>query len=161
MAINHIKNYRAVFGLALVGMFFSACASTGANQIKGKPQPSSKPGLPAQTLAIGECGLFVWARTSTKPFILFSQAAKSRGLWYNDTQETITLLKNSDGSAYGQAPENTYQRPNGQSLRLALSDAEMIEDGMRYKSGTLTFLTDEGWEKVMPVIGLAACQTQA
>lgn len=159
MAITHIQHYRAVFGLVLMGIFFSACASTGLTDIKTKPQSRLKSGLPAQTLAVGECGLFVWAATPSKPFILFSEAAKARGLWYDGAQEPLTLIEKSGEIAYDQSPENSYLRPNGQRLRLALSDAEMIEDGMRYKSGTLTVQTPEGWEKVMPVIGLAACQT--
>lgn len=168
MAITRIKNYKLALGFLCSGMFFTACASTGtstgtsAGTSRGTPQKSQlssiKTGLPAQTLDAGDCGLFVWAATMSKPFILFSRADQSRGLWYHEIQEPISLIKGSGASAFGQFPENRFQRPNGQMLDLALSNAEMIEDGIRYKSGTLTFQTVEGWEKVMPVIGLAACQ---
>lgn len=161
MAITHIRNYKAVLGLSLIGMFVSACASTGVANIKTKTQSNLKSGLPAQTLAVGECGLFVWAARPSKPFILFSKAAELRGLWHEGVQESLTLITQSGEIAYGQSPENIYLRPNGERLRLALSDPEMIEDGMRYKSGTLTLQTPEGWEKIIPVIGLAACQIKA
>jgi len=160
MAIIQTRKFSALLAGLILPFFLTGCASTG--DVKNGVSTSSnesKMSLPAQTLQTGECGLFVWAASPAKPFILFSEQAKARALWFNESQEPLTLIESAGGNSYGQSSINAYQRTNGQTLALSLTDAEAIEGGMRYKSGTLSYMTSDGWGKVVPVIGLAACQT--
>ena len=143
--------------LLLSGLFISFVLAACVTTQPAAPK-SSKTGLEPQTLETGECGLFVWAASPEKPFILFSQSAKASGLWYNERVETLVITANSGDASYQQFPQTIYQRKSGETLELSLFDAQPIDDGMRYKSGTLRYMTEAGWQKIVPVIGMAACQ---
>lgn len=114
--------------------------------------------LSARTLARDECGLFVWTAGAKRRFILFSQADKKTGLWAKNGEIPLALIRAEGLSAHMQYPVSTFETPSGQVLALALAEAQVITHGTRFKSGTLTYTTQEGWDKIVPVVGLAACQ---
>jgi hypothetical protein len=47
---------------------------------------------------------------------------------------------------------------SGAAYTLTLLSPQKIDGGTRYKTGRLVSLDDEGWERVIPIVGLYACQ---
>lgn len=128
------------------------------------PQPPAQVStdrLSPVTLSAGECGLFVWTADADKRFILFSQASKKAGLWYDGASEHVLSIGSVGGlKASDQSPLMQLEGQNGLSLDLKLGGAQKITDGTRFKTGLLKYKSAEDWEKVTPVVGLATCQSE-
>lgn len=142
----------------LVLMVFTGCASI--------PDPVLAPqktnGLSAQTLPPGTCGLFVWTAAGARQFILFSRADTGVAEVFLDNQESsFRIIAQNGQAANGQYPEQKLQNSKGRVLTLALSNPQEISGGTRFQRGSLTGHAEDGWQRVIPVIGLSACQSPA
>lgn len=135
-----------IFALVL-GLMLAGCATS--------PEKSAKntTGIFGKTLAAGECGLYVWTADAAKTFTLF--AAPSEVSYLKDGK-TIALTEKSP--TVPPASNREFMDPEGKSLNLTLLVPQEIEGGIRYKAGRLTSLSEDGWEKVVPIVGLYACQ---
>lgn len=146
---------RLLFISACLGL--SSCAGI-ADPVAAPPQKVTS--LPAQSLAPGDCGLFIWTANNERRFILFSQSQTQKGVWYSRGDIHMLTVKNEAGEpANEQFPETSYMTLAGTKLSISLAQRETITDGTRFKSGTLKVFDPEAWERVMPVVGLSACQT--
>lgn len=138
-----------------VFIMFTACATTqnepatSANSVKPKA-------LSAQTLAPGECGLFVWSAGEDKIFTLFSRSKTNSGVWFGPNGEAALKITGRSGvPTNGQYPKQDFADAG---LSLVLKSPEVITQGTRYKQGTLKQQSPEGGYKVTPVVGLSMCQ---
>lgn len=148
-----------VSSVFMCALFVTGCAAgPAAVTKKTKTIAAEKTGLSGRVLAAGDCGLFVWTADTERKFILFAQSQKMSAVYDTPDGEQILKITSQDGRpTQSQFPIQSY---DDGVLRLALSGAQTITDGTRYKSGTLTMTSDEGWEKVSPVLGLSACQAR-
>lgn len=135
-----------IFFLAL-GLVLAGCASTSKNNTENTTAVYGK------ILAAGECGLYVWTADAAKTFILFATPTE---LSYLQGRKMIALTEKNP--TIPPATSREFMDPEGNSLSLTLLSPEEIDGGTRYKSGRLTSLSEDGWEKVVPVVGLYACQ---
>jgi hypothetical protein len=133
-----------------LGLLLASCATTA----KDAPLPMAT-GLSEKTLAAGECGLYVWTADSAKTFMLF--AAQSRVTYLKNGIEVSLTEKNP---TIPPSSSRKFMDENGQALSLTLLSPQQIDEGTRYKSGRMTSLSDDGWEKVVPVVGFYACQPE-
>ncbi len=114
--------------------------------------------LKPRNIAVGECGVFVWTADQFKRFILFSQAESiSASWWTTEGEVNIKRLRTDGSTAFGQSPIQVFGQDDGTELKLSLRDPQEVDNGTRYKSGAITLMGADGWEKVIPVIGMAAC----
>lgn len=134
-----------LYVLAL-GLLLAGCATTS-------DAPSVKTGISGKTLAAGECGLYVWTANRAKTFTLF---AGPMGVSY--LQDKTEILLQEKNPTTPPAVARKFADENGNEINLTLLSPEDIEGGTRYKAGRLTSLADDGWEKVVPIVGLYACQ---
>ncbi len=134
-----------LYVLAL-GLLLAGCATTS-------DAPSGKTGISTKTLAAGECGLYVWTADAAKQFILF---ASPHEISFFNNGDTISLIEVDESTR--QAGSREFLNPEGETLQLTLLSPQDFDGGTRYKAGRLTSLADDGWEKVVPVVGLYACQ---
>jgi len=137
-----MRLYFLVLGLVLAG-----CATPA------KDVPSQTTGSASKTLAAGECGLYVWTADVAKTFTLFAAPSE---VSYFEGDKTIDLIEKNPTVEPPSSRE--FIDPKGKSLNLTLLAPQEINGGTRYKAGRLTSLSDDGWEKVVPVVGLYACQ---
>ncbi len=150
---------KKVIGPVLAIAFLAGC-NTVPDEAKSELLSEKTDRLAARDLAPGECALFVWTADSAKRFILFSKAADPTAVWWTKDGDMILNRISSTGfSTYGEPPVQTFSMSDGGTLKLTLAEAEDITGGTRYKSGAITLSDPQGWEKFMPVIGLAGCQT--
>jgi len=145
-------------GAALI--LLSACAGmpeTSSSASKDAPQDRLAP----RDLTQGECGVFVWTSDAARKFIFFSQATNPVGVWWSEKGEIQIQRTASDGpTSFEQSPEQSFILPDGGSLKVTLSEPEDVDNGTRFKSGTIAKTTADGWEKVIPVFGVAACNVR-
>ena len=141
--------YISVF---ILSFLLSACASTpspsGASNVKEITELTS---LPPQSLNPGDCGLFIWTSGERQSFIGF------------ESQEGVKLLDNGqvvnasrqEGNDLG-AEERIYSFGENESLKLTLRKETDITEGQRF-IGRFTSKTDEGWERILPVVAVLSC----
>ncbi len=119
-----------------------------------KTAPEGKPsGLSARTLSAGDCGLFVWTADRAKTFTLF--ASEAEAALYKEGAEFGLTEKNR---ALVPTTSREFMDATGAAYTLTLLSPQKIDGGTRYKTGRLVSLDAEGWERVIPVVGLYACQ---
>ena len=135
--------------LALSALILGACASTDTGRYD--PEPFKRGGLSARTLAPGQCALFVWRNDAAKTFTLFSSKEES----------VVHVGKETRFEPKGDplAPDQIFDAGE-REWTLTLGEPEKIETGERYGAGTLRTVTDDGWDLVVPVIGLVSCQPE-
>lgn len=133
-----------------LGFLLAGCATLTPESKTKMPVPSSK------TLAAGECGLYVWTANAAKTFTLFASPTE---IAYLKAGRNIPLTESSPTT-----PPSTNREfidSDGKRLSLTLLSPQDIDGGTRYKSGRLVSLSEDGWEKVVPIVGLYACQPVA
>lgn len=145
-----------------VGITLGACASSPDGPQPAGAAPSSmvpERGLPAQTLEIGECGIFLWQVSGEPTFVFFAKSADNAAkMLIGDTPREL-ILEASGGEIFGQfQTEQTWLSVDtGHRVALAVSPGEPMIDGQQVPRGRISVLNPEGWETVIPVSGVTAC----
>ena len=147
--------------ILLSGAVLSACAS------KAKSEPSvisasdviNRTGeLPPQTLPPGACGLFLWTNGEPLRFIFFAKAGTDTAVMEIDGEQRELRLTSSKGDLFGQfMTRMTYASDQG-NVGVSFSAGEMLDGGQRIEGGRLSLVGKDGWETMIPVFGLSACQ---
>lgn len=159
MAMNEKDlNKTASLGLIAFGCFaLSACASLP--NIKPLDQSAADQSyadrLPPQNLAPGKCGLFIWASDTGQKFIGFDTEGEVKLVLDNRTfngrhiygSEVNDLERSYKVKSAGGEPKD---------VSLSLVEDKEITEGTRYY-GRLKSFTDEGWERLTPIIALYSC----
>ncbi len=154
-----------IFSLATIGLLCAACASSVEStpqQVSNSTSGEVRKGLGPQTLAPGECGLFLWTSGEQRKFVFFSKAGTETALVDLGGEAVRMSQTGADGEIFGQFMTNMqYKRPD-ESDRLAVyvEPGDVLEKGQRTETARLTFIDEEGWEVIVPVAGVRACQDE-
>jgi hypothetical protein len=117
--------------------------------------------LSPQTLAPGACGLFLWTQSPPVHFVFFSEAGTNTAVMNIDGTETKLILTSSRGDLFGQfMTQLSYKSPTG-NVGVTFTPGELLDGGQRIEGGHLSLINKEGWETMIPVLGLSACQSEA
>ena len=140
-------------------MFITSCTSLKPKTFRQLPQPALRSGLPAQTLASGECGLFLWTKANPRDFIFFHKIKQKNALLYINEQQHI-LLALSDISKWTDVLDIdwSYEYGNHETARIKGVFSDDIEGGQRVDQATITITMQEGWQEIIPVSGVYACR---
>ena len=141
-----LRSTMRIFLLAL-GLVLAGCATTPQDNTENPVVISGK------TLGAGECGLYIWTADTTKTFTLF---AAPNEVSYLKNGKMVSVTEKSPTSSPASVRE--FVDSEGKDLTLTLLSPEEIDGGIRYKAGRLMSLSEDGWEKVVPIVGLYACQ---
>lgn len=118
--------------------------------------------LPPQSLNVGECGLFLWARTADRKLVLFSKAQDQSALM--QINEQTRRLAQTDQRGQAVFGLNTYQTFEADPLTVTVNffaeAREGLTSGAIVPEGTMRLQTKDGWEIVLPVAGLIGCETE-
>ncbi len=119
--------------------------------------------LEPQALEPGRCGLFVWASAgaSEQPaFILVAYDQPSEAhVRINGDRRRLARVSFAGEAQYGQFQTQAFS--DGQvtiSVSAQFDPNKPVQDGAVIKSGVLKLIGDDGWETVLPIAGMAACQ---
>ena len=154
------------YALLSLVVFIPACASSNGSAPPASASPRAlaavpESGLGAQTLAPGECGLFLWSRTNIDQFIFFSRALSGRAaLRYGP--DTLSLRQSqARGEIFGQFnTETVYGVDGGGTVVLSFEAGDALTGGQRIENGLLTRTDAGGWQTKLPVAGVRACQPE-
>ncbi len=116
-------------------------------------------GLPAQTLAAGECGVFLWGQTTPRRFVFFSETTSGEALILVGDEARTLKQTAARGEVIGSfLTESDFRAADDQlTASLVIVPGDQLEDGQRIGSGRLVTRGKDGWETVLPVAGLYAC----
>ena len=116
--------------------------------------------LPPQTLAAGQCALFLWDRASGKRIVMLGRdPAIMRAIIDGRATDLPAELgaESRDGeSVLGFAPNSRF-RAGGRSFELRLTILPATAGGAVVRDGSLTVTASDGGAVVLPVAGLAGC----
>lgn len=115
--------------------------------------------LPAQELAPGECGLFLFAAKPTRRFVFFSTASGGTGLMKLNG-EMVTLVRTAgEGPVIDQHfTEQVYAAPAyGLTLTISIDLTSTALAGTRVDGGSMRLERQDGWKMVVPVGGATTC----
>ena len=140
-----------------------ACAMSSPAWAEAAPAPTGGlplEALPTQTLASGQCALFLWARTTPprRVFMALQDPAVAR---IRIAGRSVDLPRTAGGgdSAYGHTP---IQRFEGEGITLTMKiqmDARSgLVGGAVVPAGSLEYRDAKGWETIIPVAGMVGCQ---
>jgi hypothetical protein len=151
--------------ISAVALFVAGCAGSpetkasvaGASGSALGSVPSE--GLPPQSLAAGECGLFLWGMSAPRKFVFFANGTTSNALiLLNDQPQRMSMLT-AGGDVFGQfLTEMRFQSaPEGGTVSVSIKPGDVLDGGQRVDSGNILFRDAQGWETVLPVTGVRAC----
>lgn len=116
--------------------------------------------LPAQKLAPGRCGLFLWSKTERPVFILYATDTPARALVRIGNREHRLDRKQSGGDAVlGHYEKQTFSGGKYSfEVDLAYDKEARLQDGAVIKTGVLRTRDSKGFETILPVGGMIGCQ---
>lgn len=155
------------FGIAVLSLLITAACSSAPKAedpaaLTRLAAPSAEvpvEGLPAQKLAPGECGLFLWGMSAPRRFVFFTEASSGQALILHDNAPQKLTVTEAGGEVFGQFfTETGYTAPGADwTVTLSLTPGELLEGGQRVRSARLVTRGADGWETVLPVTGVRAC----
>ena len=156
--INPKMRYSAIIYAAMMMAGCETISSAGGAKKSGSilSKASHESRLPAQNLAPGECGLFVFRRDDARSFTLF--AREDTGAKLFDGQERALVQTAKSGTPYDQQyPVQSFVTNQGMRVDLTLSDPQVLDQGTRYTNGLLEQTRPDGWTLKIPVAALSIC----
>ena len=140
----------------------AGCATPSPANQSSTAKVASVNELDAQELAPGDCGLFLWTAGEPRRFVFFSKAgSETANVNLGDDTVSMTAVS-SEGDLFGQfMTEMRFQSAEPRSqLDVSLTPGELLEQGQRIEDARLTLTDAEGWETIIPVLGVRACQVE-
>lgn len=164
-----IGGYRAVLRLIWVIVLCSAATAcaTSPGRFSDTPETLDEAAfaellgaLSPQQLTKGQCGLFLWKRDQERDLVFFDGGRRSEGKMMIAGQETAFQRQSAEGDPFfGQYPQQVYQKGDMTvTLSLEIQPRSNMAGGAIVSRGSLRFEQTGGWNLVVPVGGLVACQ---
>ena len=117
--------------------------------------------LAPQRLENGACGMFLWSRAEQPRLVFFSANNEAGARMVIDRKEVLLARASVDGKAFfGQFTTQEFEREDLKiRLTVEIEPRAGIIGGAVVSKGALRLQQDDGWEFVMPVGGLLACES--
>jgi len=163
---------RSLFLFACIALSACTTAPTGqtnqpadgqrrnANNTAVSSTQNLRTGLPSQRLEAGDCGLFLWSQTEITRLVFFARASERSAAIFIEGQEKALNLTAARGDIFGQfLTDLAYATVDeGRAISVTYTPGEELEGGARISGGRISYLDNEGWTRVLPVLGVRACQ---
>ncbi|MEH6695651.1 MAG: hypothetical protein V7675_11425 [Hyphomonas sp.] len=159
--MKRLQTVHIAVALACSALLMAACASKPATKDSAPSAVDvvTRTGeLPPQTLPPGACGLFLWTNGEPLRFVFFSKAGTDTAVMDVDGEERTLRLTSAKGDLFGQfMTRMTYASDKG-NVGVSFRPGEQLDGGQRIDGGRLSLVDKDGWETMIPVFGLSACQ---
>lgn len=116
--------------------------------------------LQSQRLGAGECGMFLWSRAEDRPLIFFSNTKTGDArVMVDGRQQEILRVSGTGEAVAGQQPNQSFLwRDLRFNVAVDFERRRELTRGAVIQRGTLQLQHRDGWEYVVPVGGLVACE---
>jgi hypothetical protein len=158
-----IKSACAVLAVAVL----AGCATDGAMQQKvmsAKPVAATADEarfgtLAPRQMAAGQCAMFLWVRNAERKLVFYGSAAGEARAVLDGREVGMTRTAIDGHEAFGQYEDQTYIY-EGQRIQVRVDFERRagMDRGVVVPQGTLRLQQADGWETVLPVGGLVACE---
>lgn len=118
--------------------------------------------LAPQQLNPGACGMFLWAQSGERPVFVFVALANPAEARVRRDGRDRTLRRTA---ADGQSEHGHFESQTFSDERITIetdvqfSTTRRLQDGAVIESGVIRVRDREGWETIVPVSGMVACQS--
>ena len=163
-------NARAIALALFSALALAGCSSAGRVERTRAPETRSQTvdagGLQLEILApqsmrAGQCGLFLWAQSSQQPafiFASFNEPAEAR-LRPNGRERTLERTAVEGQSFSGVYEHQTFTDGRLTAIVEVVFDPDReLRDGVVVDRGVIRLRDEAGWETILPIGGMAACQ---
>lgn len=141
--------------LALVALALAAPATaqrTGGELTLARLDP--------QALEPGRCGLFLWSRGEQQEFVFvaYDEPALAR-VKLGGREREMPRTAFSGGVLTGHFEQQIYAAEGVRlEVQVRADEQRSVRDGAIIGDGVIRIIEDNGWESVVPVGGMIACQ---
>lgn len=115
--------------------------------------------IPAQQVATGECGLFLWAKREDAPLILFQRSNGNTLMRVDGSVQGLarTAMENQLALQFFRNQEFTLA---DMTIKVAIvpEQTRTLQQGLKVPSGSISISTQSGWSAAIPVAGAIGCQ---
>jgi hypothetical protein len=149
-----------IFSFAIFGSSHTVLGAddVGSNAQQLSVETAQLGTLPAQELANGQCGLFLWTNASEPRLVFASLNDGNARMIINGTNLDLARNAAEGQEYYGQFELQSYYGPEmSVTLNMVIEQRSTIVDGAVIPSATLRVTEPNGWETVIPVGGLIGC----
>lgn len=143
---------------ALLALGMTACTTTSNVEVEAVRLEQLAP----QELGQGACGLFLWARATPQPILVlaaFANPAEAR-IRIDGRDRALRRTTGEGEVRFGHFSVQTFA---DDSLTIQtdveFSVSRPMRDGAAIDGGVIRLRDADGWETIIPVTGLLACQT--
>ncbi len=158
--------------LCILAFGLSACTTTGGTapeQAPAKPFVAQPLGddevlshfsvVPPQTLASGECGLFLWLKRDDAPLVFFQRSDGTATMAIDGVETVLTRTSQKGRIALEYFEEQSFEHA-GLTLAVSVTPEEKrsLQQGLKLPSGSVSAQTADGWSALLPVVGLIGCK---
>lgn len=149
-----------------------ACATTQVPS--AEPAPPAAPSVAASSaatgdvhlgtlaprkLGAGECGMFLWAKTSERNLVFFNPRTGAGRIVLNGKEVELTRTHAEGSEVLGQFETQRFAYGSlAIDLQVAFEQRPGLGRGAVVSQGALRMTRDDGWEYIVPVGGLVGCE---
>lgn len=115
--------------------------------------------IPAQQVATGECGLFLWAKREDAPLIIFQRSSGETLMRVDGTVQALSRSSMENQIAL-QFYRNQQFSVGDMSVKVTITPEQTrtLQQGLKVPNGSVSLSTESGWSAAIPVAGAIGCQ---
>jgi hypothetical protein len=115
--------------------------------------------LAPRKLAAGECGMFLWAKSSERNLVFFNTRGGSGQMVIGGEEVQLTRAAADGAEVLGQFENQTFKYERlSIELQIQFERRPGLARGAIIPQGALRLKRDDGWEYILPVGGLVGCE---
>jgi len=116
--------------------------------------------LQPQRLRSGECGMFLWSRTADRKLVMFSKSDDGGAIvMLSGREQNVPRVSNEGKNVLGYSAQQSYVwRGLFLQVSIDMDQRPEIGRGAVIPTGTISISRRDGWEYVLPVGGIIACE---
>ncbi len=149
-------------GLVLAALLLGACTTSG---VSSGPAPRAAVDervigtLGPRKLAVGECGLFLWAKTAEQNLVFFNTRGGEGQMMLSGRETKLTRISADGAEILGQFENQVFKHESlSIELQIQFETRPGLARGAVIPQGALRLKRDDGWEMFVPVGGLVGCE---
>ena len=149
--------------MLLLPLVAGCAATTSSPQPPATQQVAASDGefgrLAARKLSKGSCGLFLWTKSSDRKLVFFSTPNGGASVVLGGAEVELERSAVEGAEVLGLYERQTFIRPNERlQVTVGFERRPGMDRGVVVPQGSLRLVRPDGWEMILPVGGLVACE---